>query len=246
MNCFRSIFKFKFTLFVILLTKSLSSFAQAPPAGAGGANQDQGSPNFKLTGEAELMSNYIHRGLTQTEKDPALQASFLFNFGPQFRMGLWGSNIGYKDTDTRFLLKANADILVNFSTNTKMKILVNNNNYFRPGGRNGWTYGLHFNFGRYKLLLESETNWQGTGSQLSYYALGYEDDISQTWKWPTQIGYSQIGADNYSNYFDVRTGIHYKSSVNIRYKLDLTWANNADQFDGLADYAFVLAAQTNF
>lgn len=222
---------------------SLPLFAQQPAP----ASENAGAPSFKLTGGAELMTNYINRGLTETDKDPALQANFWFNFGPQFRMGLWGSNVGYTGSDTRFLLKLNADIKINFSQATKMYIVVNNNNYFKPEGRNGWTYGLHLIMSnKYKVIVENETNWEKTGSQLTYFAFGYEYDITEKWKWPSQIGYSQIKVDNYSNYFDFRTGIHYKSSVNIRYKLDLTGTTNSSQFGSRGDYAYILAAQTEF
>lgn len=236
--------------FFIVCFISSVAFAQAPPpAGAADINAEgkaPGAPTFKLSGGAELMTNYVHRGLTETDKDPALQASFWFNFGPQFRMGLWGTNVGYEGSDTRFLLKMNADVKVNFSETSHMIIMASKNNYFKPEDRNGWTYGLHFGFSKYKVLIENETNWHGTNSQLVYYALGYEHEINEKWIWPTEIGYSQMRDDHYSNYFDFRTGIHYKSSVNIRYKLDFTGATNAGQFDGRAAYAFILAAQTEF
>ncbi len=254
MNCFMTQFpvglcKKATCLLMFIIFNATSVLAQAPAAGTPGAadgSASAGAPTFKLSGGAELMTNYIHRGLTETEKDPALQASFWFNFGPQFRMGLWGTNVGYEGSDTRFLLKMNADVKVNFSESSNMIIMVSKNNYFKPEDRNGWTYGLHFGFSKYKLIIENETNWQGTNTQLMYYALGYEHDIDEKWKWPTQIGYSQFRDDGYSNYFDVRTGVHYKSNVNIRYKLDVTGATNAGQFNGRAAYAFILAAQTEF
>ena len=239
-----------FALICCLFGTSVYAQAPAAPAGTAGVNAEggaaPGSPTFKLSGGAELMTNYVHRGLTETEKDPALQASFWFNFGPQFRLGLWGTNVGYEGSDTRFLLKMNADVKVNFSDTSHMIIMVSKNNYFKPEDRNGWTYGLHFGFSKYKVLIENETNWHATNSQLMYYAFGYEHDINEKWLWPSEVGYSQFRDDNYSNYFDFRTGIHYKSSVNIRYKLYFTGATNAGQFDGRAAYAFILAAQTEF
>jgi uncharacterized protein (TIGR02001 family) len=222
-------------------------FAQAPPQQAPPGSADAGAPTFKLSGAAELMNNYVNRGLTETDKDPALQAAFWFNFGPQFRMGLWGSNVGYEGSETRFLLRANADVKISFSQTTSMNILIHNNNYFKPEGRNGWIYGAHIHMPPLKFILESESNWAGTLSQMNYFGLGYEVDLDERWKWPTQIGYSQIKSDSYSNYIDFRTGIHYKSGVNIRYKLDMTGLlNNAAQFNGRGAYAFILAAMTEF
>ncbi len=60
--------------------------AQAPAAPA--------SPHT-LTGNVGLYSQYIFRGLTQTNGDPALQGGFDYSHSSGFYAGVWGSNISW-------------------------------------------------------------------------------------------------------------------------------------------------------
>ena len=52
-----------------------------------------------LTGNAGLFSQYIFRGLTQTNEKPALQGGFDYSHSAGFYAGVWGSNISWI-TDT--------------------------------------------------------------------------------------------------------------------------------------------------
>ncbi|MBI3918412.1 MAG: hypothetical protein HY322_15565 [Betaproteobacteria bacterium] len=58
--------------------------AQAAPA----------SPHT-LTGNVGLYSQYIFRGLTQTDRDPALQGGFDYSHSSGFYAGTWASNISW-------------------------------------------------------------------------------------------------------------------------------------------------------
>jgi uncharacterized protein (TIGR02001 family) len=63
------------------------ALAQAPaPAPA--------SPHT-LTGNVGLYSQYIFRGLTQTDRDPALQGGFDYSHSSGLYLGTWGSNISW-------------------------------------------------------------------------------------------------------------------------------------------------------
>lgn len=48
-----------------------------------------------LTGNLGLYSQYIFRGLTQTDRDPALQGGFDYSHASGFYAGTWGSNISW-------------------------------------------------------------------------------------------------------------------------------------------------------
>jgi uncharacterized protein (TIGR02001 family) len=58
-------------------------------------NNDSGSP-FALSnfsGSATITSNYIFRGISQTDDNPAVQGSFQYNHPVGFYAGVWGSNV---------------------------------------------------------------------------------------------------------------------------------------------------------
>ena len=58
--------------------------APAPPA-----------PDYTLTGNVGIYSQYIFRGLTQTDAKPALQGGFDFTHKSGVYLGTWGSNISW-------------------------------------------------------------------------------------------------------------------------------------------------------
>jgi len=52
-------------------------------------------PEHTLTGNIGLFSQYIFRGLTQTNRDPALQGGFDYAHSSGLYAGTWGSNISW-------------------------------------------------------------------------------------------------------------------------------------------------------
>ena len=65
------------------------------------AEQAPASPHT-LTGNVGLFSQYVFRGLTQTNRDPALQGGFDYSHSSGFYAGTWASNISW--------LKENASV----------------------------------------------------------------------------------------------------------------------------------------
>ena len=52
-------------------------------------------PPYTLTGNFGIYSQYIFRGLTQTDEKPAFQGGFDFTHESGFYLGTWGSNISW-------------------------------------------------------------------------------------------------------------------------------------------------------
>ena len=63
-----------------------SAAAQQPAAPA--------SPHT-VTANIGLFSQYVFRGLTQTDRDPALQGGFDYSHASGFYLGTWASNISW-------------------------------------------------------------------------------------------------------------------------------------------------------
>jgi uncharacterized protein (TIGR02001 family) len=80
---------FKKTLISGLIATGLAATnasAQAPAAPA---------PDFTLTGNVGLFSQYIFRGLNQTNRHPAIQGGFDFSHKSGLYLGTWASNISW-------------------------------------------------------------------------------------------------------------------------------------------------------
>jgi uncharacterized protein (TIGR02001 family) len=54
---------------------------------------------FKISANVALVSDYKFRGISQSNKDGALQGGFDAEFGPGFYVGTWGSTVNFKTND---------------------------------------------------------------------------------------------------------------------------------------------------
>lgn len=73
--------------------------ATAPPTTPGLANAPAATPDWTVTGNVGVFSQYVFRGLSQTDDKPALQGGFDVAHRSGFYAGTWLSNISwYSDT----------------------------------------------------------------------------------------------------------------------------------------------------
>lgn len=229
----------KFALFFSGVLISLSASAQKETRGE--------VPSFKMNGTVALLSNFVEHGLTQTNKDPTLQGAFGFNFGPQFRMGVWGSNVNYESTE-HFLLKINAELKVQLSSESDFKLGYNSNRYFKSDLRNGSTTYLQLSVHGFRIRHETTGNWEGTDQKAKYYSFGKAFELSQSWIWDNEVGYTMVtDVIDIVNFFDARTSFQYTSSMNnITYQLTATGTSEARQFYGRGDVFVLAGASTTF
>ena len=59
------------------------------------AAEKETKSDFTTSGSVGLFSQYIFRGLTQTDRDPALQGNFDINHSTGLYLGMWGSNVSW-------------------------------------------------------------------------------------------------------------------------------------------------------
>lgn len=78
----------------------LSGFLSAPALAA-----DAPASPHTLTGNIAVTTDYVFRGVSQTQGGPALQGGFDYSHASGFYLGAWGSNVewvstGYKDNNS--------------------------------------------------------------------------------------------------------------------------------------------------
>lgn len=78
----------------IISISILSAFAALPVVVTPAFGAEAASPHT-LTANVGLYSQYVFRGLTQTNEDPALQGGFDYAHSSGFYLGVWGSNISW-------------------------------------------------------------------------------------------------------------------------------------------------------
>lgn len=78
------------------MSRTLGAVIAALAVAAGAAHaQTASTPGHTVTGNVGLWSQYVFRGLTQTDKRPALQGGFDYAHASGVYAGLWGSNISW-------------------------------------------------------------------------------------------------------------------------------------------------------
>ena len=53
----------------------------------------------EASANVSLATDYVWRGVSQTNEDPAIQGGFDLGFGPGFYVGTWGSNVDFGDVE---------------------------------------------------------------------------------------------------------------------------------------------------
>jgi uncharacterized protein (TIGR02001 family) len=82
-------------MFVKTIIAGLTAAALGAAAATAHAADAAPAPEHTLTGNMGLYSQYIFRGLTQTDRDPALQGGFDYAHSSGFYLGTWASNISW-------------------------------------------------------------------------------------------------------------------------------------------------------
>lgn len=204
-------------------------------------------PTYHFSGDAQLLSHFIDRGLSITNGNPALNASFLFNFGQQFRVGFWGSNVSnVTATDDNLWLKFVADVHISFSTDSIFKMYFNDDHYYKSDARNGQSVGFNYDFKSYLTQLEWMSNFQGTKTDAIYLKLGkmfvfYKDILTGV-----SLGYTSQKSSAYSNYFDLKGFSIDKLSDFFELEAGLTFTTNSSQFNGRGNPAIYGAIRLNY
>lgn len=207
--------------------------------------QKESSGSKKLFGEAAIVNNYVDKGLTLSDKTWALQAGFGYQMGSQARIGLWGSSIKLPSNSENLNLRLYFDVKMDFTTNTALVLKYDFNRYFQSDVHNGNILTANFQTFGYNVLIEQDSNWEGTSNPSTWFGFSKEYNIPYGMILTPQLGYSQLTASGYSNYFDSRLSVGYKFA-DVLYSATFTYNSAASQFAGRGDMAFLFGLNAKF
>ncbi len=218
-----------------LLTLVLFVFgAFYPVQNSWAAGTKDSKDDYQTEGTTSILSHYVLHGLSQTNKDPSLQTSISIPVGPQFRIGLWGSNVSFEGFDNHILIKIPLELKLDFNKDVNLTIGYAANQFYKSHLRDGNTTSLKLEVFNYNILYEIESNWEGTSTKSRYFAFNKTFKIGGDFNWENQLGYTVIGVETLQNYFDIMTSISGKANKLI-YKFALTATSNPGQFNGAGD-----------
>lgn len=183
------------------------------------AQADESSLGLDFTGNASLVTEYVFRGITQSNENPAIQGGFDVSHDSGIYAGVWGSNVNFNDGD-----EANVEIDVYGGYEGSYKGLTYDIGaiyYAYPGADDNLNYdfvegylGLSYDF---DLLSASASfnyspDYFGESGDAQYYALGVDVPLPKDFTLSGHIGYQAID-DNASfgvpDYTDWSVGLGY-------------------------------------
>lgn len=205
------------------------------------------NPSYLVSGEAQLLSHFIDRGLSFSNDNPAMNASFLFNLGSQLKLGFWGSNISNVSAiDDNFWFKALGEIAIEFSDKFKSRFYISDDHFYKSDIRNGQIAGLDIDYHSYLFKLEWDSNFEGTKTNAEYFNFGRFFVFKKDFKYGGYIGYTNSHASTLSSYFDIRPELQYSVSTNSNAELGASFNSNGSQFGSRGDPAYYVGFKLRY
>jgi uncharacterized protein (TIGR02001 family) len=224
------------TAFVSIFTMSINLRAQSKP-------DSKSTTGPKLGAEIALLSNFVDKGITQTEQEPSGQMSFGLQYTSGF-LGFWGSNVKYIGEDNHYNYRLVGNLKFDITSGVDLSASYKYSRYVSDPARNGNIWGFDLNLYSYHVLIENEDNFEAQRKGRYWFAFGKE--------WPmwglfidTVAGYSLIQAEGYTNYFDTKVAFRYKWAISS-FALVSTLTSTPSQFNGRAQAMFFGELQAKF
>lgn len=206
------------------------------------AQAENNSPS--LYGSATVITNHIDKGLTHSDSGPALQLDLGYSFGSG-KIGLWGSSVKFEAEDVQTNLRPYLGFRFDFTTNTKLHFQFAHDKYFKSAQRDGSIIGIDFETFGYHLLLQQDSNFEGSKETRMWYGFGKEFQIPWNLRLNTRVGYSQVNVTGLDPYFDTLIEVKHKWHQ-LEYALGNTFNSSAKQFNGRGDLAVYLYIRADF
>jgi uncharacterized protein (TIGR02001 family) len=196
-----------------------SAQAHAMVADEDGDEDDDEADPRTISGNVTLASDYILRGLSQTDHQPAMQGGFDWNHPAGIYLGVWGSNVRYADSVASLELDFSGGYTHDFSESLSASLGLLYLVYYGDMNRNSLDIPFKIQWKAFQVEFDYSPGWEGDG-QAGYLSAGWSDQVI----WGVKAGLfagSSLFSDGLegSNYADFRASLS-------REFLDVEWAVN--------------------
>jgi uncharacterized protein (TIGR02001 family) len=192
-----------------------------------------GAANAEVSATVTATSDYDYRGFTQTDEDPALQASIDYADDSGWYIGAWGSNVDFGPGDPN----AELDVYTGFSGGEEDGLGwdVGIVGYFYPSASDinfAEIYG-GLSHGMFSTKLWYSNDFGGSSEDAMYLQGDVEVPLPQNFSLALHAGYSfgdYWDTEDTDEYFDYSVGVGY--SIN-NFDLSLRYVDtDINDFDG--------------
>lgn len=163
----------------------------------------------ELSANVALTSDYVWRGISQSDEDPAIQGGFDFTHQSGFYAGAWGSNVDFNETGESDPADLELDIYAGFSSEFRngMSWDVGVIRYMYPGASADldWTeVYVGAGYGGFSGSINYSNDALASDEDGFYYNLGYEYGLPQGFGVHAGVGYYDVddasGLESYAHY----------------------------------------------
>lgn len=201
----------------------------------------------EISGDVQLLSHYVDRGLSMSDTNPAMNASFLYNVGEQVRMGFWGSNISNLSAiDDNFWFKFLAEFNADFGNNWLAEFYISDSHFYKSNQRNGFQIGVHVSYYSYYYGFEWMNNLEGTKSNAEYLYFRKMYYYNNKLHYGGHIGLTYSHQGGFSNYFDLKALIQYNWNADTVAEVAFTYNTNASYFGKRGDPAIYAGIKLSY
>ena len=199
----------------------------------------------KMYGEVSIQTNYVDRGITQSNKLMSVSGGGGYWFGGLGRIGFNAASVSYPNETANSEIRGFAEYRFIFSSNSDLRLRNDLIRYYSDNLRNNTLITLAQNFFGYHILYLRDDNFEGTKTHRNWFGFQNDLPLSPRLDLTASIGYSVLEVPGYNNFFDTRIGINYTVS-NITASLVNTLTSEASQFNGKAGFMIFLVLAAKF
>lgn len=204
--------------------------------------------SLKSSANISLTSDYMFRGVSQTEETPAIQGGMNWSHDVGAYVGFWGSNVLFASGDP--IAHLELDLFGGyqhaFDEDHKLDIMALNYTYIKAHYLNTFELIGKYNFfDHYEIGVSYAPNWLG----LKDYAARFFVNYSRTFFWDLVIhlaaGYNLFGKKtNFMNYWDYNAGLSREFFGTL---WDVSYiGSSVHQFNELDEGRFVFSVSKSF
>jgi uncharacterized protein (TIGR02001 family) len=212
---------------------------------SGTTSAEQKSAWGSTTANVGFTSDYIFRGQSQTEHQPAIQGGLDWTHPSGVYLGAWGSNVRYADVPATVELDLYGGYTYTLNADTNVSLGLMYYSYFRGSEVNTLEFPLAFAWKTVKLGVSYAPHWGGVDAGAWYFSAGWADKLIWATQFGITAGYSVFAAGlGFHDYADFRLSVS-------REMLGVTWDVSGvfvdrRQFNGADDPRVVLTASKSF
>ena len=163
---------------------------------------------FDVSFNVGAATDYVWRGVSQTDEDPTAQAGLTYSHDSGFYAGVWGSGVDFGPGDPSVEVDGFVGYNTDFSDSVNFDVMINRYMYPDAGGLNFNELITKFTFiDTYSLLVAYSDDFGGTDEDAWYFNAGGSWELPHEFGLSAGVGYNMTDDALGDDYLDWNIGV---------------------------------------